>query len=354
MALAEARTTAPDEARTPDTVWGAGSVTRLADVCAQVGASRVMAVAGRSADSVAERLPALLGRRYLGRWSDVPAHVPAHQASLAVGSAQETHADAVTVIGGGSAIGLAKIVALALRLPLIAVPTTYAGTEMNSRYLVTTAAGAETGTSPRVLPAAVVYDPELAASGPGGAVTGATAVAHCLEALARPGLSGDARDRAREGLLLLWDSLPRVAAGTADLAARQDAQAGASLAGQAHQAAGPGLLHQLCEQGAAREAGSYAVLQALLLPLALRAHGPAADPARAALADLRPDAPAEVALAGFAAAIGATATLDRPGLRTQLTALADQAASEASGTVRPAAPAAWARLRELIANPEDS
>jgi maleylacetate reductase len=352
VTLAEAGIAVPDEAPTPDTVWGAGSVTRLADVCAQVGAGRVMAVAGRSANGVADRLPTLLGRRYLGRWSDVPAHVPAHQASLAVGSAQETHADAVAAIGGGSAIGLAKIVALALRLPLIAVPTTFAGTEMNSRYLVTTATGVETGTSARVLPAAVIYDPSLAALGPGGAVTGATAVAHCLEALTCPGLSGDAR--AREALLLLWESLPRVAAGTDDFAARQAALAGASLAGQAHQAAGPGPLHRLCELGAARGAGSYAVLQALLLPLALRAHGPAADPARAALGALRPDAPAEAALADFAVEIGITATLDQPGLRTQLAALADQAAIEPSGTGKPVATATWARLRELIANPEDS
>jgi maleylacetate reductase len=73
--------------------------------------SRVMAVAGRSADSVAAQLPELVGGRYLGRWSDVPAHVPAHQVNLAVGSAQEIHADGVVAIGGWSAIGLAKIVA---------------------------------------------------------------------------------------------------------------------------------------------------------------------------------------------------------------------------------------------------
>ena len=216
MTPADARTAASvQEGRTSVTIWGAGSVSELGEVCAKAGMTRVMAVAGRSADGVAERLPALLGQRYLGRWSDVPPHVPAHQANLAVGSAQETHADGVVAIGGGAATGLAKIVALALRLPLIAVPTTYSGSEMTSRYLVTTERGAETGASPRALATTVIYDPDLLAPMAHRiAATGVTAVAHCLEALCYPDVCDDVRGQAREGLLLLWDSLGEVAAGT--------------------------------------------------------------------------------------------------------------------------------------------
>jgi maleylacetate reductase len=350
VTLAEGRTTAADEARIPDMVWGAGSVSQLAEICARAGAGRVMAVAGRSADDIVERLPALLGRRYLGRWSDVPPHVPAHQASLAVGSAQETHADAVLAVGGGSAIGLAKIVALALRLPLIAVPITYSGAEMTSRYLVTTERGAEAGTSPRALATAAVYDPDLLGSGPQVAVTGATAVAHCIEALCYPDVADDTRDCAREGLLLLWDNLARIAAGTADLDCRQDVLAGASLAGRVHQAAGPGLLHLLCELAAARQVGRYAVLHALLLPKALQAHAAAADPARAALRDLRPAVPAETALTRFARSLGVTGTLDELGLRPSLTALAEQAGGRGGQEDR-IRPEAAARLREILADP---
>ena len=252
-----------------------------------------MAVAGASADDAAARLPHLLGSRYLGRWSNVPAHVPAHQASLAVGSAQETHADAVLAIGGGSAIGLAKIVALALRLPLVAVPTTYAGSEMTSRYLVTTERGVETGTSGRVLPSTVIYDPDLVAGLPPdiAASSGITAVAHCVEALSYPTAPREAREWAREGLLLLWDSLAKIAAGAADLDCRQDALAGASMAGRAHEAASPGLLHLLCDVTARHEPGS-GTLHALFLPHVLRAHGNQADQARSALAGLRPGVPA--------------------------------------------------------------
>jgi maleylacetate reductase len=311
-----------------------------------------MSVAGRSADGVAGRLAALLGQRYLGRWSDVPPHVPACQANLAVGSAQETHADGIVAIGGGAAIGLAKIVALALRLPLIAVPTTYSGSEMTSRYLVTTERGAETGTSPRALPTAVIYDPDLLAPMARPiAATGVTAVAHCLEALCYPDVCDDARDQAREGLLLLWDSLVKVAAGTADLSCRQDALAGASLAGRAHDAAGPGLLHLLCDLTAARHDVSYAVLAALLLPPVMSAHDARAEPARAAIGDLRPDVTAEEALEEFASALGVTATIDGLGLRAALTGLTEQEGDHPGMQPGRVTPAEVGRLREILAAP---
>jgi maleylacetate reductase len=353
VTLAEGKTAAArPEGGTPGTVWGPGSLGQLGEICAEAGIGRVMAVAGRSADGVAARLPALLGKRYLGRWSDVPAHVPAHQASLAVGSAQETHADGILAVGGGSAIGLAKIVALALRLPLIAVPTTYSGSEMTSRYVVTTDRGAEMGTSPRALATAVIYDPDLPAAMPSHvAASGVTAVAHCVEALCYPDAPDDARDWAREGLLLLWDSLVKVAAGAADLSGRQDALAGASMAGRAYQAAGPGLLHLLCDLTAARHDISYGVLHALLLPKVVCAHGVQAGQARAAIADLRPGVSAESALEEFAAAVGVTANLDGLGIRAELTALTEQVSGHPA--VRPGRiqQAAVRHMREILAAP---
>jgi maleylacetate reductase len=177
-----------------------------------------------------------------------------------------------------------------------------------------------------------------------------TAVAHCLEALCYPDVPADARDAAREGLLLLWDSLVKVAAGTADLSDRQDTLAGASLAGRAHQAAGPGLLHLLCDLAAARHDVSYAVLHALLLPDVVRAHGPAADPARAAIDDLHPGVSAETALAGLAAALGVTSTIDELGLRAALIALTGQAGSH-PGAQPGRITAAAGRLGEILAAP---
>jgi maleylacetate reductase len=350
VAPADDRPAAPGPAAgSPATVRGAGSLDRLGEVCSSLGARRIMAVAGGSADDTAARLPYLLGGRYVGRWSNVPAHVPAYQASLAVGSAQETHADAVLAIGGGSATGLAKIVALALRLPLVAVPTTYSGSEMTSRYLVTTERGLETGTSGRVLARTVIYDPDLVAALPPqiAASSGITAVAHCIEALCYPAAPPEARDRAREGLPLLWDSLSKIAAGATGLDCRQDALAGASLAGQAHEATGPGLLHLLCEVAAARHPAGSGMLHAVLLPHVLRAHGDQAQQARSAIAELRPGVPAETALAELSCALRITADLDRAGLRSAITALtAEVSAHPAARPDRIQQPAIQ-RLQEL-------
>jgi len=334
---------------TPSTVWGAGSLDRLGEVCSSVGARRVMAVTGGSADDTAARLQHLLGARYLGRWSNVPSHVPAYQASLAVGSAQETHADAVLAIGGGSAIGLAKIVALALRLPLVAVPTTYAGSEMTSRYIVTTDRGVEMGTSDRVLPRTVIYDPDLVAPLPPDIVasSGMTAVAHCVEALSYPDAPAEAADWAREGLLLLWDSLGKIAAGAADLDCRQDALAGASMAGRAHNATGPGLLHLLTEVAAGRYEASSGMLHALFLPRVLRAHGDQADQARAAIAELRPGVPAETALEEFSRALGITADLDELGIRSRITALTTEVSAHPAARPDRIQPPTVRRLQQL-------
>jgi hypothetical protein len=227
------------------------------------------------------------------------------------------------------------------------VPAALSGAEMTSRYLVSTGTGVETGTSPRALAAAVVYDPDLLALRPCVAVTGAAAVAHCMEALSYPGVPESARDLAREGLLLLWDNLARVAAGTADLACRQDALAGASLAGRAHQAAGPGLLHLVCELAASRHVASYSVLSTLLLPEVLRAHGDEAGHARIALGDLRRGTPADTALKDFAVALGVTATLDELGIRASLTAITEQVGSLPA--VQADRVASAARLRAALA-----
>ena len=206
---------------------------------------------------------------------------------------------------------------------MIAVPTTYSGSEMTSRYLVTTERGLETGTSGRVLARTVIYDPDLVAALPPeiAASSGITAVAHCIEALCYPTAPPEARDRALEGLPLLWDNLSKIAAEATDLGCRQDALAGASLAGRAHEATGPGLLHLLCEVAAARQGAGSGMLHAVFLPHVLRAHGDQAQQARSAIGELRPGVPAETALAELSCALGLTAELDRAGLRRAVTAL---------------------------------
>src|SRR6266478_1856590 len=103
--------------------------------------------------------------------------------------ARRLKADCLLSIGGGSTTGTAKAIALVEPLPIVAVPTTYAGSEMTPVWGLTQGQRKTTGTSRDVLPQVVVYDPELTFSLP-RFITGPSAMnamAHCVEAFYAPG-----------------------------------------------------------------------------------------------------------------------------------------------------------------------
>ena len=88
---------------------------------------------------------------------------------------------------GGSTVGLGKAIALESSLPILAIPTTYAGSEMTPIYGVTGNGLKRTGTDPRVLPRTVLYDPQLSLSLPVdlSVASGINAMAHAAEACTR-------------------------------------------------------------------------------------------------------------------------------------------------------------------------
>ncbi|MFJ7949674.1 iron-containing alcohol dehydrogenase [Streptomyces sp. NPDC096354] len=287
------------QAGSPELVAHWGALSALPAECERLGLRRILVVAGGACGPVAARTLDLLGRRGLGTFSDVRAHVPAYEVNLAVASAQEVHADAVVSIGGGSATGFGKIIALALRIPLIAVPTTYSGAEMTSRYLVTTDKGKESGSSPRVLPRMVVQDPALTTALPTRvtASSGVTAIASCLNALRRPDVDPQVADWARTGLALLWNSLPELLRHPDDRTLREQALRGAALAGRTLERTGPGLAQLVAEDLGAGLGADHGALLGCLTAQLLAGAGPEVEPARAALREL--DGSAESAEALF-------------------------------------------------------
>jgi maleylacetate reductase len=255
-----------DNSGSPLLVSGGGSLDELPGLVDRLGVRKSLLVVGPGVTSTAERVQHLLGGRSAGTFTAVVAHVPSREANLAVASAQEVHADSVIAIGGGSAAGYAKIVALALRLPRIAVPTTLSGAELTSRYLVTTGKGKESGRSERAAVRAVVRDPGLLAGVPVRvlASSGMGAAGACLDILARPAPAG--REDAAAGLRILWDVLPRLVREPADRYLREQALAGAALAGTALEAAGPGLAQLVAEDLGATHRGDHGPLMACLAP----------------------------------------------------------------------------------------
>jgi maleylacetate reductase len=264
-------------------LFGVGAVGRLGEEVDRLGGRRVLAIAGkRAVDGLVERL----GDRWAASFTEVQQHVPVEVAARAVAAAAAAGADCLVAMGGGSATGMAKAVALEHPAPILAVPTTYAGSEVTPIYGLTGPDGKRTGRDLRVLPRSVVYDPALTTGLPAEVTgpSGMNALAHCVEATYAPGANPVTSLLAEEGARLLQRGLPRAVADPADLAARTDALLGAFMAGSAMAVAGVGIHHQLCHLLGGAYRLPHAGLHAVVLPHVVRFVAPAARPQMARLA----------------------------------------------------------------------
>ncbi|MDH3302395.1 MAG: maleylacetate reductase [Acidimicrobiia bacterium] len=229
-------------------VFGAGSRHQLPDELDRLGAGRVLIVAGEQEDAIAAEIGAGIGDRVVGRFSGVVQHVPVEAAAEAVDLVRSSAADAVLTIGGGSATGFGKAIALEVDVPIVAVPTTYAGSEMTTIWGMTSGDHKQTGRDPTVKPVVVVYDPELTVSLPPAIAgpSGMNALAHSVEALYGPGANPVISVVALESIRSLVAALPAVCRRPDDLDARSDALYGAYLAGVALATGGTALHHKTC------------------------------------------------------------------------------------------------------------
>ena len=275
--------------------FGSGeAAANLSNEIGNLGASRVMLIAAPAesdlADTVATDVPVAL------RHDDVVMHVPVEVADRARRAAAEHDIDALVSIGGGSATGLAKAVALTTGLPVVAVPTTYAGSEATPVWGLTEGAKKTTGTDRRVLPKVIVYDAALTMSLPVdmSVASGLNALAHCVDSMWAPGADPVNAAFAAEGIRSLAAGLPRVVADPMDLDGREHALYAAYLSATAFASAGSGLHHKICHVLGGKYNLPHAQTHATVLPYVLAFNGPAA-----------PDAERRIA-----AAFGATAALD--------------------------------------------
>jgi maleylacetate reductase len=248
-------------------VFGAGAVRRIPDESAALGLHRVLVMAGGSAAAIGERLVQALGSRAAATFTRVAPHVPEEVVEQATTAARSAGADGLCSIGGGSATGLAKAVAASLDLPIMAVPTTYAGSEATPIYGITGQQGKHTATDPRVVPRTVVYDPELTVGLPARATAASAfnALAHATAALSASTYDPVAHLYATEAIRLITPALPVAVRTPADLDARGDLLWAAWLAGSALAATGAGLHHKLCHLLGGRYALVHAEVHAVLL-----------------------------------------------------------------------------------------
>ncbi|TBW39446.1 maleylacetate reductase [Siculibacillus lacustris] len=251
----------------PRIVFGAGSLAQVLDEVEHTGARRALVLSTPGRGFLAERVAGLLGERCVGILRDAVSQVPIEIAVAAREKAQAMGADCLVSVGGGASIGLGKGIALGLPLPIVAIPTTYSGSEMTGFCGITIDGVKRMHTSLDMLASAVIYDPELTATLPAdvGAASALNALAHCVDAIYVPTVSPMMALAAIDGARVLLDALPRVAADPTDLAARSDLLYGAMLGGAAL-TGGFALQHGLAHTLGGSFGISHGLAHALVLP----------------------------------------------------------------------------------------
>jgi maleylacetate reductase len=267
-------------------VFGAGTLARLPEEVERLGARRALVLSTPGQRAGAERVAALLGERAAGLFDRAAMHVPIESVREARGMARALGADCAVAIGGGSTTGLGKAIALESGLPIIAVPTTYAGSEMTPIYGLTEGGLKKTGRDARVLPRTVIYDPELSLGLPWSVtVTSAfNAIAHAAEGLYAPDANPVIALMAEEGIRASAAALAPLQSAPRDLDARGDALIGAWLCGTVLGATTMGLHHKLCHTLGGSFGLPHAEVHTVLLPHALAYNAAAAPEAMARMA----------------------------------------------------------------------
>jgi maleylacetate reductase len=258
-------------------VFGAGSVADLATEARALGLTRVLIVSGARQAQLADEVSRDLGPLSVGVHAEAVMHVPVEAAAAAIGVARSSAADGVVAIGGGSTVGLAKAIARELDIPIIAVPTSFAGSEMTSVWGETADGEKITGWDAKVLPASVLYDPALVMSLPVhlAVTSGFNAIAHALEGLYAPDVSPVISLMAVEGIRAFVDALPRIAADPENPEPRSDALYGAWLCGSVLGATTMGLHHKLCHVLGGTFGLPHSETHTVLLPYVLAFNAPA-------------------------------------------------------------------------------
>ncbi|MGH3643399.1 MAG: maleylacetate reductase [Mycobacterium sp.] len=253
-------------------IFAPGARSRLAAETERLQLRRLMVVCTRGHADLAAEVAAPLGAALVELHAHAEMHVPAKVAATAVDRAREHGADGCVAIGGGSAIGLGKAVAKDTGIPLIAVPTTYAGSEMTPIWGITDGGRKRTGRDVTVLPVTVIYDSELTLGLPTAqSVTSAVnALAHAVEAMYAPDRSPVTDLIAAESARAIVTALPLVVANPADIAARTELLHGAWLAGMSLGVTTMSLHHQLCHILGGTFTLPHAETHAAVLPHVLR------------------------------------------------------------------------------------
>lgn len=288
----------------PTRVWfGPGTIRRLAKACGQLGMARPLLVTDEGLRDlpIVETALAVLreGGLEAELFADVRGNPIGENVEAGVQAFHAHAADGVVAFGGGSGLDVGKAVAFmagqaapiwefedkgsnwtranaAAIAPIVAVPTTAGtGSEVGRASVIANGATHEKKIifHPKMLPGLVISDPELTVGLPPGvtAATGLDAFVHCFEAYCAPGFHPMADGVALEGMRRIARALPRAVADGADIDARADMLAAASMGATAFQK-GLGGVHAISHSVGAVYDTHHGLTNAIVLPYVMRAN----------------------------------------------------------------------------------
>jgi maleylacetate reductase len=298
-------------------VFGVGTLEHLEREIEMLGSSRALVLCTPQQRDQAQVVADRLKTRCVGIFDRAVMHVPIETAREARELARALKADCAVAVGGGSTTGLGKAIALESSLPILAIPTTYAGSEMTPIYGLTEGGLKKTGRDARVLPRTVIYDVNLTLSLPPAlsATSGMNAIAHAVEALYAQDANPIMSLLAQEGIRALATGLPGVMKKPQDLEARSQCLYGAWLCGAVLGSVGMALHHKLCHTLGGTFNLPHAETHTVVLPHAVAYNRAAApDALRAAASAIGADDAAQ-GLYALARSLGAPLALKDIGMR---------------------------------------
>ena len=256
------------EANPARVIFGKGARARIGEELDRLGITRAIVISTPAQAALAAEFAREIGTRAAVVYPGAAMHTPVEVTEAAMDAVRSVNADGILAAGGGSTIGLGKAIAFRTDLPQLAVPTTFAGSEMTPILGQTENGVKTTVRSAKVLPEAAVYDPELVMSMPPAlaGTSGMNAIAHSVEALYAKDANPIISMIAEESIRALRNALPRILESKNDEGAWTEAFYGAWMAGICLGAVGMALHHKLCHTLGGMFNLDHAGIHTLLLP----------------------------------------------------------------------------------------
>lgn len=256
------------EANPSRVIFGRGTRASAAAELDRLGISRAIVLATPQQAGLAAEFARDIGARAAIVYPGAAMHTPVEVTESALDAVRSVDANGILSAGGGSTIGLGKAIALRTDLPQLAIPTTFAGSEMTPIIGQTERGIKTTQRTLSVLPETVIYDPDLvmtmprSISGP----SGMNAIAHSVEALYAPDVNPVISLMAEDSIRALGKALPRIFADDQDAAAWTEALRGAWLAGACLGSVAMSLHHKICHTLGGTFNLDHASIHCLMIP----------------------------------------------------------------------------------------